>query len=257
MTGNTALRVVAGRPGDTPQLILARHVPIPVGDPQRTIIVALCDDWTTIPQCGVGCSHGADAAPGEDYGDGIDLVADWPQPAEQQLDTLDAAAVWLEWSVVSGSIPRWAYRRAWVALWRYAEQTIRYEGHRYSYGVALDRAQQVARAALAELAELDARLTHEPDAGSGGDWDRRGQLVMRVARAATLLGWSVGAGYDPEMPEYPHVVLVDLPTGQVSWHMRRVPWCMPDHPQGWDGHSRVEKAARIAAWLAGPVAAAR
>ncbi|MEV4826439.1 hypothetical protein [Micromonospora sp. NPDC049274] len=56
-----------------------------------------------------------------------------------------------------------------------------------------------------------------------------------------------GVGHDPTDPR-PVVVYLELPTGQVSWHL-------PAHPAGWDGHSTTAKYARAQAFVdlvAGP-----
>lgn len=61
-------------------------------------------------------------------------------------------------------------------------------------------------------------------------------------------------GADPEAPDWP-VLFVELPTGQVSWHVnpadldlfghvRRTIAGMPDAPV-WDGHTTDEKHARL------------
>lgn len=247
LTGNTALRLVVAGPREL-KLVLARHVPIPAGDPQRTILVALADDWTTIPECHSGCNHGDSAVEGDDYGEGIDLVTE-PPSGEHQTETVDRAAVWLRWSADSGMLPEWAGNSARQALWDWSARC-----HRPHWARPQQRSLTAVRESLAELAELDARLDHQPEAAGGPEWERRNQLVMRVARAATLLGWPVGAGYDSALPEYPGVIIVDLPTGQVSWHVPDVPRRMPEHPSGWDGHTREDKAERIGAYLAAPVA---
>jgi hypothetical protein len=45
---------------------------------------------------------------------------------------------------------------------------------------------------------------------------------------------------------------LDLPTGQVSWHLPdgAVPHWWPRYGDCWDGHSRAAKQARIRAYLA-------
>jgi hypothetical protein len=61
-------------------------------------------------------------------------------------------------------------------------------------------------------------------------------------------------GADPSAPDWP-VLFVELPTGQVSWHIspddvglfrhvRRTMAGMPDAPV-WDGHTTDEKYARV------------
>lgn len=66
---------------------------------------------------------------------------------------------------------------------------------------------------------------------------RYGLVLMAMGMAADL-GMPVGIRFDPdEGPEWP-VVYIELPTGQVSWHM-------PQHPVPWDGHDTEEKYRRI------------
>lgn len=55
---------------------------------------------------------------------------------------------------------------------------------------------------------------------------------------------------DPAQPDWP-VCIIDLPTGQVSWHVSPDDLQMFEHlPTGqreWDGHSTEEKYRRLAA----------
>ncbi|MCP4540534.1 MAG: hypothetical protein GY832_25640 [Chloroflexi bacterium] len=77
----------------------------------------------------------------------------------------------------------------------------------------------------------------------------RNQAVQVMARMAQLAGMEVGVGLDAETqdPEWP-VLFVDLPTGQVSWHLPKAEligdW--PTYPDEWDGHSLDEKRQRLA-----------
>lgn len=79
--------------------------------------------------------------------------------------------------------------------------------------------------ALAEagIAELD------------GDYDVRNRAVWRAVGLAAREGFDVGVRVDPDEPAWP-VVYIELPTGQVSWHM-------PEH-EPWDGHAVDEKWRR-------------
>lgn len=65
---------------------------------------------------------------------------------------------------------------------------------------------------------------------------RYGLVLMALGYAADL-GLPAGIRIDPAEPEWP-VVYIELPTGQVSWHM-------PQHPVPWDGHDTEEKYRRI------------
>lgn len=66
-------------------------------------------------------------------------------------------------------------------------------------------------------------------------------LVLDAVAMAHHLGLPAGFRIDPSEPEWP-VAFIDLPTGQVSWHL-------PQHPTAWDGHSTPEKYRRIDQWI--------
>lgn len=74
------------------------------------------------------------------------------------------------------------------------------------------------------------------------DYDTRYRLVFDAVPIALRLGFAAGVRIDPGEPAWP-VVYIELPTGQVSWHM-------PEHPVAWDRHDTDEKYRRIAAWVA-------
>lgn len=69
------------------------------------------------------------------------------------------------------------------------------------------------------------------------DYDLRYPLVFHAVHLALGLGYAAGVRVDPVEPEWP-VVYIELPTGQVSWHM-------PQHPVEFDGHSTGEKLIRV------------
>lgn len=89
--------------------------------------------------------------------------------------------------------------------------------------------------ALHDIHEIDA--TH-------GDYDLREKLVLAALFEAKTLGYQCGYRIDPNEPEWP-VAYIELPTGQVSWHM-------PQHPVPYDGHSTEEKYERILRWINEP-----
>lgn len=113
---------------------------------------------------------------------------------------------------------------------------------------------QTLRGALACVARLDDVLEHRPDAGTSDEWDDRNQAVWRAHRAAKALGMPTGIQFDPSAHPYSIVVLIELPTGQVSGHVPPSRHSHGVHTGGivWDGHTRDEKAERIAAYLARP-----
>ncbi|MFF0182616.1 hypothetical protein ACFYPF_26355 [Micromonospora sp. NPDC005223] len=70
---------------------------------------------------------------------------------------------------------------------------------------------------------------------------QRNALIWNALALAHEAGVPAGVGHDPTDPR-PVVVYLELPTGQVSWHL-------PAHPTGWDGHSTTAKYARTAAFV--------
>lgn len=67
-------------------------------------------------------------------------------------------------------------------------------------------------------------------------------LVVRALGIAAELGYIVGIALDPAEPKWP-VVYIELPTGQVSWHM-------PAYGGEYDGHTTPEKYQRIRDFIA-------
>lgn len=94
------------------------------------------------------------------------------------------------------------------------------------------RPETVLRQLLGEIVEHDT------------DYVARYPLVFRVVPLALDCGYAAGIRLDPAEPEWP-VVYIELPTGQVSWHM-------PRYANDFDGHTTDEKYARIRAYLASP-----
>ena len=72
---------------------------------------------------------------------------------------------------------------------------------------------------------------------NGTDYAARYPLVFCAAALALQAGYAAGIRIDPAEPNWP-VVYIELPTGQVSWHM-------PQHPVEWDSHDTAEKYRRI------------
>lgn len=73
------------------------------------------------------------------------------------------------------------------------------------------------------------------------DYESRYLLVWTALTQALDLGYVGGVRIDPADPEWP-VVYIELPTGQVSWHM-------PQYAQAWDGHTTQEKYRRIQQYM--------
>jgi hypothetical protein len=69
------------------------------------------------------------------------------------------------------------------------------------------------------------------------DYEPRYALVLLAVSMAVTGGLEAGFAIDPAEPAWP-VAYIELPTGQVSWHM-------PAHKTPFDGHSTPEKYERI------------
>lgn len=69
------------------------------------------------------------------------------------------------------------------------------------------------------------------------EYEARYILVLQSVAHAQLHGLNSGFRFDPAEPEWP-VAFIELPTGQISWHL-------PQHPTEWDGHTTEEKFERI------------
>jgi len=83
----------------------------------------------------------------------------------------------------------------------------------------------------------------------------RAFCTLAIARAARALGCRVGFREDESLhsPQDWPVLFVDLPTGQVSWHLsaedRRIAADIGHYDGAWDGHDTEEKYRRLAMWL--------
>lgn len=117
----------------------------------------------------------------------------------------------------------------------------------------MSNAEMLFASGLNLLDELDRSLPH----GADDIWPedvslRRNILVWQVAFDAINAGLTAGVSEEENWP----VVYIELPTGQVSWHVptcERPPGCeVPTKPgYEWDGHTREEKARRISEYLSG------
>lgn len=85
---------------------------------------------------------------------------------------------------------------------------------------------------MLELAEVLSEIKKNDN-----NYDVRYNLVFEALHLALKKGYNAGVRIDSLEPEWP-VVYIELPTGQVSWHI-------PQHNQQWDGHSTEDKYRRI------------
>jgi len=85
----------------------------------------------------------------------------------------------------------------------------------------------------------------------------RNMCVTLIARMATALGYHAGlAQHDPKDknwdPAWKTIVYIDLPSGQVSWHIHEseIGWFadLRPYPGQWDLHTNEQKYARVLAY---------
>lgn len=100
-----------------------------------------------------------------------------------------------------------------------------------------DRLEAAVRKHTPDLATILAEI-----GANDTNYEVRYGLVLRAMAAAAALGYRVGIAVDHAEPEWP-VVYIELPTGQVSWHM-------PAHTEAFDGHTTAEKYQRCRAYTA-------
>ncbi len=74
----------------------------------------------------------------------------------------------------------------------------------------------------------------------------RNLAVMALAKLAKQQGYSVGIKQDPQEPGWP-VIMIDLPTGQVGWHIPESELCGAglEYHGDWDVHTLNKKRQRI------------
>jgi hypothetical protein len=106
------------------------------------------------------------------------------------------------------------------------------------------------------IAELQAKL-NEATAAKDQAYSERNQCVALIAKLAAAQGYAVGLGkHDPKdynwEDDWRNIVYIDLPTGQISWHIHDSELeffdGLPAYKQAWDGHSTDEKHRRMQAY---------
>lgn len=112
------------------------------------------------------------------------------------------------------------------------------------YVAMLRRLRKIPRAGARTTPYAIAKVDpSHPDHGAAMvSYDLRNALVYVAIATAVNAGYRVGFAPDTEEPGWV-VAYIDLPTGQVSWHL-------PEYPAAWDGHTTVQKYERIAAFAA-------
>lgn len=180
-----------------------------------------------------------------------------------EVDPLHLADVWFDWSAQdAGDVDDYVYDVEDVDDPDYDERLTELLGRErlalgavagqfwYPYtGDSLPlrrwqrQAEEVLRSLLRAIAAIDPSA---PGAGKGHEYQRysiRNRLVLQALGAATAAGFTTGVSVDPSQPEFPVVVTIHLPTGQVTWHL-------PSWP-AWDGHDTARKYRRVREYIGG------
>jgi len=110
----------------------------------------------------------------------------------------------------------------------------------------------VVRRLIAHVDALEAELAAERERKDGA-YTERERCVALIAALAHSLGWKVGLGrteIEGWSDDWNNITYIDLPTGQVSWHMHdsHLPFFngLPQYDGTWDGHDTEEKYRRVA-----------
>lgn len=117
-------------------------------------------------------------------------------------------------------------------------------------GASRELGDALAAALAADPSQQPDRDPDQPDdEATRAAYRRRAAAIYHVLAAAIRAGVPGGISWDADpsptvvaqLGPGPHpIAVVELPTGQVSWHLR-------PHPHPWDG-ARGQTAARIAAY---------
>lgn len=107
---------------------------------------------------------------------------------------------------------------------------------------------------VAELVDDYVRLNNVKDSA----YTERNKCVACVVALAKVQGYRCGLSLHDPMDvawehEWRNIVFVDLPTGQVSWHIHdsQMPLFtgLPYYAGTWDGHTTEEKYKRLEAFV--------
>lgn len=92
---------------------------------------------------------------------------------------------------------------------------------------------------------------HDLVAAKDNAYAERDRCLVLMALMAQRLGLKVGMGIDPkaDSPEWASVLFIDLPAGQVSWHIHEseTSWFyfVGAYDGEWDQHTTDEKYRRV------------
>lgn len=83
-------------------------------------------------------------------------------------------------------------------------------------------------------------------------YGERNRLVVLLAQMGRIMGYRAGRYWDgSQEPGWNNVVAIDLPTGQVSWHIGAADCgdsgiaMLPNYDGKWDGHTTKQKWDRV------------
>jgi len=138
----------------------------------------------------------------------------------------------------------------------FIETELRASGRAYARKLVDEAAADSSVVGAIRLAHEQVTKERERErAAKDAAYHERNQCVAALVTMATMLGWRHGLGLHDESDaswdrEWMHIVFIDLPTGQVSWHIhdRGLPMFqhLKPYPGTWDGHTTDEKYQRLA-----------
>lgn len=103
---------------------------------------------------------------------------------------------------------------------------------------------------IEEYTNLDDAM-HDLAAAKDAAYAERDKCLVLTALMAQRLGLKVGIGIDPkaQTSDWESILFIDLPAGQVSWHIHASETSMfyfvGAYDGEWDGHTTEEKYQRV------------
>lgn len=104
---------------------------------------------------------------------------------------------------------------------------------------------------LREVTFAAFRVAKQTEADKNSAYAERNKLVAALSKLfPASLELAVSGVNEPIDPEWKWVVIIDLPTGQVSWHIKTSEFPMFGHllcgtGRKWDGHTTEQKYERL------------
>ena len=104
----------------------------------------------------------------------------------------------------------------------------------------MNKSQKINRSSKNKEFRLALAITLDQIKQNDQNYKVRNPLIWQALVLAQQVGYQAGVRLDPEVSDWP-VVHIELPTGQVSWHV-------PQHEKPWDTHTVEQKFVRIDAF---------